>query len=124
MCLLFLLDPMSGDDYSKINSIVSLILVFMGSPERLFNPHCRANLVEAIEIIMPKKNATNENYDHYKRMKLAYYIFCKHPCASYLTEALINVFVSIEMTGQSVQFEQKFNYRRLTIKNPTKKNKR
>lgn len=27
-------------------------------------------------------------------------------------ESLLNVFVSIEMTGQSVQFEQKFNYRR------------
>jgi ubiquitin conjugation factor E4 A len=39
-------------------------------------------------------------------------VFAKHPCASYLTEALLNVFVSIEMTGQSVQFEQKFNYRR------------
>jgi hypothetical protein len=25
---------------------------------------------------------------------------------------LLQVFVSIEMTGQSVQFEQKFNYRR------------
>lgn len=25
---------------------------------------------------------------------------------------LLNVFVGIEMTGQSVEFEQKFNYRR------------
>jgi ubiquitin conjugation factor E4 A len=85
----------------------------MGSPERLFNPHCRANLVEAIEILLPKKNNSNNDlYDHYSRQKLAYYVFAKHPCASYFTEALISVFVSIEMTGQSVQFEQKFNYRR------------
>ena len=39
-------------------------------------------------------------------------MFAQHACAPYLSEALINVFVSIEMTGQSVQFEQKFNYRR------------
>lgn len=30
----------------------------------------------------------------------------------HLAETLLHVFVSIEMTGQSVQFEQKFNYRR------------
>ncbi len=84
----------------------------MGSPERLFNPHCRANLVEAIEILLPKKNNSSDLYDHFNRQKLAYYVFAKHPCAAYFTEALISVFVSIEMTGQSVQFEQKFNYRR------------
>lgn len=36
----------------------------------------------------------------------------KHPLIEHLAEKLLNVFVSIEMTGQSVQFEQKFNYRR------------
>lgn len=29
-----------------------------------------------------------------------------------LVPCLLDVFVGIEMTGQSVQFEQKFNYRR------------
>lgn len=29
-----------------------------------------------------------------------------------IVENLMNVFVGIEMTGQSVEFEQKFNYRR------------
>lgn len=110
----FFMNPLNRNDYSNINAIVSLILVFMGSSDRLFNPHCRANLVEAIELILPKKNnnSNDDNYDHFNRKNLAYYVFAKHPCASYFSEALINVFVSIEMTGQSVQFEQKFNYRR------------
>lgn len=29
-----------------------------------------------------------------------------------IVHALLDVFVGIEMTGQSVEFEQKFNYRR------------
>ena len=36
----------------------------------------------------------------------------EHKLIGHLAEKLLNVFVSIEMTGQSVQFEQKFNYRR------------
>ena len=36
----------------------------------------------------------------------------EHPLIENLAETLLHVFVSIEMTGQSVQFEQKFNYRR------------
>lgn len=106
------INPMNREDNSNINALVSLILVFMGSPDRLFNPHCRANLAEAIEILLPKKTTNYDNYDHFNRKKLAYYVFGKHPCSSYTAEALLNVFVSIEMTGQSVQFEQKFNYRR------------
>jgi len=99
----------NNKDYSNLNSLISLFLVFMGNSDRLFNPHCRASLVEAIEILMPKKQTA---LDYFHRKQLAYYVFAQHPCACYLSEALINVFVSIEMTGQSVQFEQKFNYRR------------
>ena len=39
-------------------------------------------------------------------------LFIKHPLIDHLAEKLLHVFVSIEVTGQSVQFEQKFNYRR------------
>ena len=96
-----------NEDYSNLNALVSLIFTFMGHSDRLFNPHCRASLAEAIEIILPKKSVSFDT-----RRKLSYYVYAKHPCASYAAEALLNVFVSIEMTGQSVQFEQKFNYRR------------
>ncbi len=49
------------NDFLNLNSIISLILVFMGSPDRLFNPHCCASLVEAIEIILPKKRPVTSN---------------------------------------------------------------
>ncbi|XP_057320961.1 ubiquitin conjugation factor E4 A [Microplitis mediator] len=39
-------------------------------------------------------------------------LFINHPHCKEIVKNLIEVFVSIEMTGQSVQFEQKFNYRR------------
>jgi hypothetical protein len=97
-----------------LNSFVSLILTFMGRPDRLFNPHIRASLAEAVESLLPKKQQQHHQnqYDSFGRKNISYLAFAKHPCSSYLSEALIGVFVSIEMTGQSVQFEQKFNYRR------------
>ena len=39
-------------------------------------------------------------------------LFRKHPLAVNVSGTLLHVFVSIEMTGQGVEFEQKFNYRR------------
>ena len=39
-------------------------------------------------------------------------LFYQHPLISNLSATLLHVFVSIEMTGQGVEFEQKFNYRR------------
>ena len=39
-------------------------------------------------------------------------LFETHPLADHLSATLLHVFVSIEMTGQGVEFEQKFNYRR------------
>lgn len=97
--------------YDYLNSFVSLILTFMGRADRAFNPHIRASLAEALECLLPKKqNALKGLFSARPSISLA--AFVKHPCAAYMSEALLNVFVSIEMTGQSVQFEQKFNYRR------------
>jgi hypothetical protein len=39
-------------------------------------------------------------------------IFKEHPLIEHLPRVLLDVFVSIELTGQAVAFEQKFNYRR------------
>ena len=39
-------------------------------------------------------------------------IFTNHPLIEHLPRVLLDVFVSIELTGQAVAFEQKFNYRR------------
>lgn len=85
-----------------------LILAFMGHPDRLFNPHIRAQIAESIECLLPRQNLALLDF----QKSLSERIFLNHECSSLICESLINVFVSIEMSGQSVQFEQKFNYRR------------
>lgn len=96
-----------------LEHLMSLILVFMGSPERMKNPHLRANLAEMLEALMPPKDAsdgTNSIFSNNKANRER--LFLHHPLGSQLVPTLLHVFVSIEMTGQSVAFEQKFQYRR------------
>ena len=35
---------------------MTFVLVFMGSPERMKNPHLRARMAEALESLMPPKD--------------------------------------------------------------------
>lgn len=86
------------------SAIFTMILTFMGSAKRVRNPHVRARLAEGLESLLPDE----------KRMgfSAADNLFLRHPHRLHVVENLLNVFVGIEMTGQSVQFEQKFNYRR------------
>ncbi|XP_026688344.1 ubiquitin conjugation factor E4 A, partial [Diaphorina citri] len=39
-------------------------------------------------------------------------LFTEHPHRVHIVRSLLDIFVGIEMTGESVEFEQKFNYRR------------
>lgn len=87
--------------------LMSFIIVFMGSPHRMNNPHLRAHLAECLETLLPESTNTGGLLAGYREQ-----LFTAHPAASHLVTALIHVFVSIEMTGQSVSFEDKFNYRR------------
>ncbi|XP_056018090.1 ubiquitin conjugation factor E4 A-like isoform X2 [Ostrea edulis] len=94
----------------KLENLMTLILVYMGSPERMKNPHLRAELAETLAALLPAESGSSAKgiMSWFSREQL----FVKHPLIEHLAEKLLNVFVSIEMTGQSVQFEQKFNYRR------------
>lgn len=84
------------------HSFFKMVLAFMGSAERVKNPHLRAKLAEGLESLLPKDNENTSVED----------LFVSHPDRLQIVPNLLEVFVSIEMTGQSVQFEQKFNYRR------------
>lgn len=95
-------DPDSGD------SIFTMILIFMGSSERVKNPHLRARLAEGLESLLPKQEERRSSFRSILHKKL----FVDHPNRLEIVPNLLSVFVGIEMTGQSVQFEQKFNYRR------------
>ncbi|KAG5887926.1 hypothetical protein JTB14_003022 [Gonioctena quinquepunctata] len=96
--------------YEKLSPILSFVLIFMGSPQHLKNPHARARLAEGLESLLPfhKDEPQTNNFLGSQRQKL----FTEHPYRLQIVENLMKVFVGIEMTGQSVEFEQKFNYRR------------
>ncbi|KAK7018070.1 Ubiquitin conjugation factor E4 A [Halocaridina rubra] len=87
--------------------LMSFIIVFMGSPNRMNNPHLRAHLAECLETLLPESGSSGGLLVGFREQ-----LFTSHPASSHLVTALIHVFVSIEMTGQSVAFEEKFNYRR------------
>ncbi|XP_053547265.1 ubiquitin conjugation factor E4 A [Bombina bombina] len=94
----------------SLEQVLDFITVFTGSIERMKNPHLRAKLAEVLEAVMPHMEQTSNplisSVFHRQR------IFCSYRHAQHLAEALINVFVDIEFTGDPHQFEQKFNYRR------------
>ena len=90
------------------NNIFTMILIFMGSSERARNPHLRARLAEGLEALLPPQASSSNRF----RSIFSQNLFTHHPHRLELTPNLLKVFVGIEMTGQSVQFEQKFNYRR------------
>ena len=90
----------------RLQDLLSLVIVFMGSPERLKNPHMRAGMAEMLDALMPPDRAQSGRQN--PRTEL----FLRHPQADQVVRTLLHVFVSIEMTGQGVAFEQKFNYRR------------
>ncbi|KAM5132320.1 ubiquitin conjugation factor E4 A [Mantella aurantiaca] len=94
----------------SLEQILDFITVFLGSVERMKNPHLRAKLAEVLEAVMPHLEQTQNplisSVFHRQR------IFCSYKHAPRLAEALIKVFVDIEFTGDPHQFEQKFNYRR------------
>ncbi|XP_064548843.1 ubiquitin conjugation factor E4 A isoform X1 [Drosophila montana] len=100
-----------GDQYiqmytSSHDAFFKMILLFMGSSGLVKNPHLRAKLADALEFLLPTQiSGSNRKAFHT-------HVFDSHTDRLQVVRSLLNVFVSIEMTGQSVQFEQKFNYRR------------
>lgn len=94
---------------SSLDHFMTMILMFMGSPERVKNPHLRAHLAEMLESLMP---ASEEESSMLLSSVYREKLFTRHLFINEMIPTLLNVFVSIEMTGQSVAFEQKFQYRR------------
>ncbi|GLH02118.1 Ubiquitin conjugation factor E4 A [Gryllus bimaculatus] len=101
------------EGFNFLNPLLTEVLVFMGSPQRMKNPHLRARMAECLESLLPHHNEEQPMLNPnplgcYFRERL----FKEHPFRKQIILSLLDVFVGIEMTGQSVAFEQKFNYRR------------
>ncbi|XP_031827892.1 ubiquitination factor E4A [Nomia melanderi] len=114
LCFLRRLNPKVFEEQgsSFLMPVLTEIIVLMESQQRLYNPHLRARLAEGLEALLPTTDETMNpvtlNLGTFHREQL----FIRHPYRQHIVANLLKVFVSIEMTGQSVQFEQKFNYRR------------
>ncbi|XP_022251871.1 ubiquitin conjugation factor E4 A-like isoform X2 [Limulus polyphemus] len=113
-CTIFIkrFSPTSFEEVGPmLGHLLNLVLVFMGSPERINNPHLRAKLAEILEALMPPRD--QERYEGLlvsctQREKM----FKEFPNIIHLVPTLLHVFISIEMTGHNVAFEEKFQYRR------------
>ncbi|KAG8270116.1 Ubiquitin conjugation factor E4 A [Homalodisca vitripennis] len=95
------------EDLQQLEPVLTYLLVFMSGSARARNPHLRGQLAECLDCLLPKEKASS-GISTFVREQL----FKTHPHKSRIVESLLDVFVGIEMTGQSVTFEQKFNYRR------------
>jgi len=95
---------------AHLGKILTMILCFMDQPSLLRNPHLRARLAESLECLLPTHEVQGQpnNLGSYQRQAL----FQDHEYSLRIAEAILHVFVSIEETGQAVEFEQKFSYRR------------
>ncbi|XP_035829834.1 ubiquitin conjugation factor E4 A isoform X2 [Aplysia californica] len=103
-------DGVLESEGDNLQYLMTLVLVFMSSPRRMKNPHLRAELAEMLASLMPLSERHPEKGlapQHFRQQ-----LFETHPHIMQLGEAIMHVFVSIEMTGENVAFEQKFNYRR------------
>ncbi|XP_046484062.1 ubiquitin conjugation factor E4 A [Neodiprion pinetum] len=114
LCFLRRLNPNTFEEQgpSFLNPILTEVVALMESQRRLYNPHLRARLAEGLEALLP----LNEEPSNQAVATLGVFhreqLFVTHPHRHQIVTNLLQVFVGIEMTGQSVQFEQKFNYRR------------
>lgn len=114
LCFLRRFSPNTFEEQgsSFLNPILTEIIVLMESQHRLYNPHLRARLAESLGSLLPTADESIApaipNLGTFHREQL----FLHHPHRQQIIPNLLHVFVSIEMTGQNVQFEQKFNYRR------------
>lgn len=114
LCFLRRLSPNTFEEQGALflNPVLTEIIVLMESQRRLYNPHLRAHLTEGLEALLPTTDENTSpvipNLGTFNREQL----FITHPHRKQIVANLLQVFVSIEMTGQSVQFIQKFNYRR------------
>lgn len=104
--LFFFNDQALAQSKGILDPLMSMIITFMSNSCLMQNPHLRARFAEILEYLMPHQTQYGRTVTGFPEL------FDSHPLAAELAPALLNVFVSIEMTGEGVQFEQKFSYRK------------
>lgn len=78
--------------YHEVKEVfLTTCLIFMGDSKRTKNPHLRAHLAEGLESLLPKES---------NGFALDSQLFYQHEHRLFIVENLLEVFVSIEMTGE------------------------
>jgi len=111
-CVIFM-SHFGGEILEKSEDILDHIMVFFSiflrSPNRLHNPHLRAKLAEALAALLPRHQQDEFGV---ASMRLGGRIFeTSEIIPKVLPKSLLQLFVDIEFTGHSMEFEQKFGYR-------------
>ncbi|CAB0002172.1 unnamed protein product [Nesidiocoris tenuis] len=95
-----------------LEPLLSILLVLMSSKKRARNPHLRAHLAQSLASFLPRDRDQPSLNPNPLGVFYRELLFQQHPHKNQMVPSLLNVFVSIEMTGEGVPFEQRFNYRR------------
>lgn len=110
-------------DDQTLNSLMTSLLVFIGSPERMRNPHLRGRMATLIHNFMPPSQQYDESRGPttgglgLRSLETSTIetqrelLFRNHPASNGFICSLLSVFCSIEMTGSTVEFYEKFQYR-------------
>jgi len=100
------------DASSLLNEIMKFFALFLGSSKRLYNPHTRGRLAECLAYFIPRDNSgLNQTSLLTSNIRAQIFEECGDVVAELLPEALLQLFVDIEFTGDSMEFYQKFSYR-------------
>lgn len=80
-----------------LDHFMTLILMLMGSPERVKNPHLRAHLAEMLESLMPEEERNSSLISGYESIKLH-----KFKLVPYTLKYFFIVFLFVNLVYQSV----------------------
>lgn len=106
------------------SNILKLLTIFMQT-NWVKNPHLRAKFAKALSLLLPEVSNREDLYRSAallqpsvdspllqpQAVEEADNLFTNITCKTELVLALLKVYVSLEVAGESLQFEQKFNYR-------------
>lgn len=96
----------------QLKYVMNFFAVFLGAKCRIKNPHLRAKLAECLAAFLPKEKSgisgvNNFAFSYRKRAFDSSSVMVK-----ILPQSLLQLFVDIEFTGHTMEFDQKFMYRR------------
>eukprot|EP00903_Cladosiphon_okamuranus_P011191 g10560.t1 len=106
------LSPLELISPMEASSLLSFLVLFIGTSGYMRNPYIRAKMVEALVAFLPAEDDRRRG----RRSNDPFAsLFSGHPTAcEFLGPQLLEFFVDIELTGSHTQFYDKFTFRSLT----------